>query len=72
METIVVNVKGYKIYCENQDYELYDFFIPKQQYRMSMREAQKHVPESHSVIAVKRDTETIGVTYDDLKAIEQK
>lgn len=71
METIVVNVKGYKIYCENQDYVLYDFFIPKQQYRMSMTEAQQYVPESHSVIAVKRDTQTIDVTYDDLKAIEQ-
>lgn len=71
METIVVNVKGYKIYCENQDYVLYDFFIPKQQYRMSMAEAKQYVPESHSVIAVKRDTETIDVTYDDLKEIKQ-
>lgn len=70
METIEVKVKGYKIYCENQDGELYDFFIPKQQYRMNMSEAQAYVPEMHSVIAVKRDTEKIDVTYDDLKAIK--
>jgi len=72
MESIEVKVKGYKIYCENQDHELYDFFIPKQQYRMSMNEAKEYVPEMHNVIAVKRDTETIHVTYDDLKAIKQK
>ena len=72
METIEVKVKGYKIYCENQDHELYDFFIPKQQYRMSMYEAKNYVPEMHSVIAVKRDTEKIDVTYDDLKAIKLK
>lgn len=70
METIEVKVKGYKIYCENQNGELYDFFIPKQQYRMNMSEAQAYVPEMHSVIAVKRDTEKIDVTYDDLKAIK--
>lgn len=70
METIEVKVKGYKIYCENQDGELYDFFIPKQQYRMNMSEAQAYVPEMHSVIAVKRDTEKIDVTYDDLKTIK--
>lgn len=70
METIEVKVKGYKIYCENHDGELYDFFIPKQQYRMNMSEAQAYVPEMHTVIAVKRDTEKIDVTYDDLKAIK--
>lgn len=70
METIEVKVKGYKIYCENQDGVLYDFFIPKQQYRMNMSEAQAYVPEMHNVIAVKRDTEKIDVTYDDLKAIK--
>lgn len=70
METIEVKVKGYKIYCENDFHELYDFFIPKQQYRMSMQEAKEHVPELHTVIAVKRDTETIQVTYDDLKNIK--
>lgn len=73
METIEVKVKGYKIYCENQNHELYDFFIPKQQqYRMSMKEAQEYVPELHTVIAVKRDTETIHVIYDELKAIKLK
>lgn len=71
METIEVKVKGYKIYCENYFHELYDFFIPKQQYRMSMQEAKEYVPETHSVIAVKRDTETVIVTYDDLKTIKQ-
>lgn len=72
METIEVKVKGYKIYCENIDHELYDFFIPKQQYRMSINEAKEYVPELNTVIAVKRDTETIHVNYDDLKAIKQK
>lgn len=72
METIEVKVKGYKIYCENERQELYDFFIPKQQYRMSMKEAKEYVPEMHKVIAVRRDTETIHVTYEDLKAIKLK
>ena len=72
METIEVKIKGYKIYCENEQHELYDFFIPKQQYRMNMSEAKEYVPEMHNVIAVRRDTEKIHVTYDDLKAIKQK
>lgn len=72
METIKVKVKGYKIYCENESHELYDFFIPKQQYRMNMSEAKEYVPEMHKVIAVKRDTETIHVTYEDLKSIKLK
>ena len=70
MENIQVKVKGYKIYCENQDNELYDFFIPKEQYKMSMKEAKEHVPEMHKVIAVKRDTQTYYVTFDDLKTIK--
>lgn len=72
METIEVKVKGYKIYCENERHELYDFFIPKKQYRMNMSEAKEYVPEMHKVIAVKRDTETIHVTYEDLKSIKLK
>lgn len=70
METIQVKVKGYKIYAESQDHELYDFFIPREQYKMSMKEAKEQVPEMHKVITVKRDTQTYYVTFDDLKTIK--
>lgn len=70
MEDIQVKVKGYKIYAETQDHELYDFFIPREQYKLSMKEAKEQVPELHKVIAVKRDTQTYYVTFDDLKTIK--
>lgn len=70
METIQVKVKGYKIYAESQDHELYDFFIPREQYKMTMKEAKEQIPEMHKLIAVKRDTQTYYVTFNDLKTIK--
>lgn len=70
METISVNVKGYTIYCENDQHELYDFFVPKEAYRLNKQEAQSYVPETHQLIDVKRDTKSYLVKHDDLLSIK--
>lgn len=72
MELIEVKVKGYKIYCMNEFDEMYDFFIPKEEYRISIKESKSYVPERHHFLAVRRDTESYYVTLDDLKSIKQK
>lgn len=71
MDTVEIQVKGYKIYCESDTHELYDIFIPNKDYRMSSSDASGYIPTSHKVIAVKRDTRTFNVKYEDLKEINQ-
>lgn len=69
MDIIDVKVKGYCIYCENDVGEIYDFFVPKQDYRMYKTEAREHVPETHKLIDIKRDFKFYRVPYDKLKEI---
>lgn len=72
MTTIDVQVKGFNIYCSNDIGELYDFFLPKDHYRMSKTEAHEHIPEAHKLIDFKRDSKTYRLKYEDLKNISQK
>lgn len=72
MTSIDVQVKGFNIYCANDIGELYDFFLPKDHYRMSKTEAHEHIPENHKLIDFKRDSKTYRVIYEDLQDISQK
>lgn len=71
MEYVEIDVKGYKIYAESDQHELYDIFIPNKEYRMSSTEAQSYISDHHKVIAVKRDTRSFKVAYKDLEEINQ-
>lgn len=72
MTNIDVQVKGFNIYCENDMGEYYDFFIPKDHYRMFKTEAKEHIPETHKLIDIKRDSKTYRVNYEALKEVSQK
>lgn len=72
MTSIDVQVKGFRLYCENDIGELYDFFILKDFYRISKTELYQHIPEAHKLIDFKRESKTYRVDYDALKEISHK
>lgn len=70
---IDVKIRGYTIYCESDNHELYDFFVPMNDYRLSKKEAQANlVPEAHTLLAVKRDYKTLQVEYEQLLKISEE
>ena len=64
-------IKGFTIYAKNDNHESYDFFIPKQDYRITKREILEHIPEGHTFIDSKRSSKIITVNYDELLKIQQ-
>ncbi len=71
MNYIDLDIKGFTLYCHDDVGEKYDFFIPKQDYRISKTEMMKHIPESHTLIDSKRSKKTITVNYDELLKISK-
>lgn len=72
MNTIQVEIKGFRLYCENDQHEMYDFFVPRQYYRMPRKDAYELIPETHKLLDIKRDRETIYVQYDALMEISKQ
>lgn len=70
MNYIDVEIKGFTIYAKNDRDEMYDFFIPKQDYRITKREILEHIPDGHSLLDSKRTSKTITVDYNELLKIE--
>lgn len=70
MNYIDVEIKGFIIYAKNDKHEAYDFFIPKQDYRITKREILEHIPEGHTLSDSKRTSKTMTVSYDELLKIE--
>lgn len=69
MNYIDVTIKGYVIYAENENHEMYDFFIPSNDYRMTKRQALRHIPVSHTLLAYRRDTKILNVKFEELQKI---
>lgn len=70
MNYIDVEIKGFIIYSKNDRNEEYDFFIPKQDYRITKREILEHIPEGNTLLDSKRTSKTITVSYDELLKIQ--
>lgn len=66
-----VQVKGFVLYCENDQHEMYDFFVPREFYRMSKTEALEYIPETHKLIDVKRDYKNYTVDLKELIEISK-
>lgn len=71
MNYIDLEIKGFTLYCHNDVSEVYDFFIPRQDYRIAKRDMMKYVPEGHTLIDSKRTSKTITVDYDELLNISK-
>lgn len=52
----VIIVRGYLIYGKSEDEELYDFFYPALQNRMTLGEAKETLPENHKLLTIERVT----------------
>lgn len=70
MNYIDVEIKGFTIYVKNDRDEEYDFFIPKQDYRITKREILQHIPEGNTLLDSKRTSKIITVSYDELLQIQ--
>ena len=72
MNNVDVQVKGFNLYCEDDEGTEYDLFVPKDHYRMFKNEAREYIPETHKLIDIKRNYITYRVDHDNLKSIAQK
>lgn len=52
----IIIVRGYVIYAKNDNEDLYDFFYPALQNRMTLTEARKTLPENHKLLTIERET----------------
>ena len=64
VKLVDVDVRGYKIYAENQRGELYDIFVPMQKYYLTKQEAQKYLNENDKLLAVKRENRSYKISYN--------
>lgn len=64
----IIIVRGYIIYAKNDNDELYDFFYPALQNRMTLKEARKTLPENHNLLTIERVTRNYEIP---MSVIEQ-
>lgn len=64
----VIIVRGYIIYAKSEDEELYDFFYPALQNRMSLGEAKELLPDNHKLLTTERITRNYEIP---MSVIEQ-
>lgn len=64
----VIIVRGYVIYAKSEDEELYDFFYPALQNRMSLAEAKELLPDNHKLLTTERITRNYEIP---MSVIEQ-
>lgn len=64
----VIIVRGYIIYAKSEDEELYDFFYPALQNRMTLGEAKENLPENHKLLTIERVTRNYEIP---MSVIEQ-
>lgn len=64
----VIIVRGYVIYAKSEDDELYDFFYPALQNRMSLGEAKELLPDNHKLLTTERITRNYEIP---MSVIEQ-
>lgn len=66
MSTVVV--RGFMIYAKSNTDELYDFFYPNSNTRITITEAENLLPESHKLLTTERETRYYKIPLNDLKA----
>lgn len=64
----VIIVRGYVIYAKSEDEELYDFFYPALQNRMTLGEAKETLPDNHKLLTIERVTRNYEIP---MSVIEQ-
>ncbi len=66
MNYVNIEIRGHTFYCENNIGERYDFFEPREHYRINKKEANAFVPEGHKLIDIKRTSKLLTVDYNEL------
>lgn len=68
---IEVNVQGFNITSLDDQEQMHDIFIPMNTYRLTNKQARMFIPSTHEIVDIKRTTEQLFVTYEELKKIAQ-
>lgn len=66
--TVNVKVRGFRIYVQKKNDDLYDFFIPTSLNRLALKQVQHFVDDSDTIIAIKRNNQDYEVAIDDIQA----
>nr|DAL31096.1 MAG TPA_asm: hypothetical protein [Caudoviricetes sp.] len=69
-------VRGYMIYAKSDNDELYEFFYPNTNVRITNKEAESLLPDGHKLITTERQTRKYSIPIKQLdthgKVIEKK
>lgn len=69
-------VRGYMIYAKSDNDELYEFFYPNTNVRITNKEAETLLPDGHKLITTERQTRKYSIPMKQLntygKVIEKK
>lgn len=69
-------VRGYMIYAKSANGELYEFFFPNPNVRITNKEAESLLPDEHKLITTERQTRKYSIPMKQLdtygKLIEKK
>lgn len=71
MNLVEVEIRGHTLFCKNERGVHYDFFIPREDYRIPVKVAKEFIPEMHKFIDSKRTYKSVKVRYEDLLDIAQ-
>lgn len=63
----IVICRGYIIYAKSDNDELYDFFYPAMQNRMSISEAERIIPDNHKLLTTERVTRNYEIPMNKLE-----
>lgn len=68
-EYIDVTVYGFRAYVENEDRELYDFFIPTKERRLAKKDISHMINDTDTIIGIKKDNQIFQLSFDTIKKL---
>lgn len=71
-QTVKVTIRGFRVYVENQQNELYDFFVPTSMHRLQHKNVNHLIAENDEVLLIKRDNQEYEIAIDDVEQFGTK
>lgn len=71
-EKTQVIVRGFRVYVESSDKELYDLFIPTNLDKLSKKNVQHLIPDKDTILVIKRDNQHYEMSIDDIEQFGTK
>lgn len=71
-EKTKVTVRGFRVYVESNEKELYDLFIPTNLDKLSKKNVQHLIPDKDTILVIKRDNQHYEIAIDDIEQFGTK